>query len=167
MAVPQMTDSAALCRCRWLGGTFVFGVYNGVSAIFALCLPYIAKKIGRKRTHSWALVCGGLGLISIYFATSPNFLIFSMVGVGIAWASILAMPYAMLAGSIPARKMGVYMGIFNLFITIPQIVSGIVNRPIVKYIYGNNAIWAIVMGGVFFLLAAVAVRFVEDKDDVV
>jgi maltose/moltooligosaccharide transporter len=76
------------------------------------------------------------------------------------------MPYAMLAGSIPAHKMGVYMGIFNFFITIPQIVSGVINRPIVKHIYGNHAIWAIVMGGVFFLLAAAAVRFVEDKDDV-
>ncbi|MBC7776585.1 MAG: MFS transporter [Phycisphaerae bacterium] len=149
---------------NWTG--IIFGVYNGVSAIFAMCLPFIAARIGRKKTHSWALICGGLGLISIYFANSPNFLIFSMIGVGIAWASILAMPYAMLAGSIPAHKMGVYMGIFNFFITIPQIVSGVVNRPIVKYLYGNNAIWAIVMGGVFFLLAAIAVRFVEDKDDV-
>jgi maltose/moltooligosaccharide transporter len=90
-----------------------------------------------------------------------------MAGVGIAWASILAMPYAMLAGALPAHKMGVYMGIFNFFITIPQIVSGIINRPIVKYIYSNNAIWAIVMGGIFFLLAALSVRFVEDKDDII
>lgn len=150
---------------NWTG--IIFGVYNGVSAIFALCLPWIAARIGRKKTHSWALVCGGLGLISIYFASSPNFLLISMVGVGIAWASILAMPYAMLAGSIPAHKMGVYMGIFNLFITVPQIVSGIVNRPIVKYLYGNNAIYAIVFGGIFFLLAAFAVRFVDDVDDVV
>jgi len=148
---------------NWTG--IIFGVYNGVSAIFALFLPYIASRIGRKNTHAFALVCGGLGLISIYFADSPNFLIFSMIGVGIAWASILAMPYAMLAGSIPAHKMGVYMGIFNFFITVPQIVSGLVNRPIVQYVYGNNAIWAIVVGGVFFLLAAVAVQFVEDKDD--
>ena len=150
---------------NWTG--IIFGVYNGVSAIFALFLPYIAARIGRKKTHSLALICGGIGLISVYFAPSPNFLLLSMVGVGIAWASILSMPYAMLAGSIPIHKMGVYMGIFNFFITIPQIVSGIVNRPIVQYVYGNNAIWAIVMGGVFFLLAALAVRFVEDKDDVI
>jgi maltose/moltooligosaccharide transporter len=90
-----------------------------------------------------------------------------MVGVGIAWASILAMPYAMLAGSIPAHKMGVYMGIFNFFITIPQIVSGIINRPIVKNLFGNNAIYAIVMAGVFFLFAAAASLFVKDQDDVV
>jgi len=150
---------------NWTG--IIFGVYNGVSAIFALFLPAIAGRIGRKKTHSLALICGGIGLISVYFAPSPNFLLLSMVGVGIAWASILSMPYAMLAGSIPIHKMGVYMGIFNFFITIPQIVSGIVNRPIVQYVYDNNAIWAIVMGGVFFLLAAIAVRFVEDKDDVV
>ncbi len=149
---------------NWTG--VIFGVYNAVSMVFALLLPSIANRLGRKRTHAIALVCGGLGLISIYFATSPTFLIFSMVGIGIAWASILAMPYAMLAGALPANKMGVYMGIFNFFITIPQIVSGVVNRPIVKYLFGNHAIYAIVMAGVFFLLAAASVRFVEDKDDV-
>jgi maltose/moltooligosaccharide transporter len=150
---------------NWTG--IIFGVYNGVSAVFALLLPAIAARIGRKKTHAFSLLCGGIGLISIYFATSPDFLIFSMVGVGIAWASILAMPYAMLAGSLPAHKMGVYMGIFNFFITIPQIVSGVINRPIVKNLFGNNAIYAIVMAGICFLLAAFAVRFVEDKDDVV
>lgn len=164
-AIDDRSSQAFSDAGNWTG--IIFGVYNGVSAIFALCLPYIAARVGRKKTHAIALVCGGLGLISIYFANSPNFLIFSMIGVGIAWASILAMPYAMLAGSIPAHKMGVYMGIFNFFITIPQIVSGVINRPIVKYLYGNNSIWAIVMGGVFFLLAAAAVQFVEDKDDVV
>ncbi|MEO6758900.1 MAG: MFS transporter, partial [Saprospiraceae bacterium] len=86
--------------------------------------------------------------------------------VGIAWASILSMPYAMLAGALPAHKMGIYMGIFNFFITIPQIVSGLINRPIVKYLFGNHAIYAVVMAGVFLLLAAVSVRFVEDKNDV-
>ncbi len=150
---------------NWTG--VIFGVYNAVSAVFALLLPRIAARVGRKKTHTLALIFGGLGLISIYFAPNPNFLILSMVGVGIAWASILAMPYAILAGAIPANKMGVYMGIFNLFITIPQVVSGIVNRPIVHNLFGNKAIYAIVMAGVFFLIAAFCVRFVEDKDDVV
>ncbi len=150
---------------NWTG--VIFGIYNAVSMVFALLLPTIASRLGRKRTHAIALVCGGLGLISIYFATSPVFLIFSMVGVGIAWASILAMPYAMLAGALPAHKMGIYMGIFNFFITVPQIVSGVVNRPIVKYLFGNHAIYAILMAGVFLLLAAASVRFVEDKDDLV
>jgi maltose/moltooligosaccharide transporter len=164
-AINDSSSQAYSDASNWTG--IIFGVYNGVSAIFALFLPSIAARIGRKNTHAMALVCGGLGLLSIYFATSPGFLILSMVGVGIAWASILAMPYAMLAGSLPAHKMGVYMGIFNFFITIPQITSGVVNRPIVKYLYGNNAIWAIVTAGVFFLLAALAVRFVDDQDDTV
>lgn len=164
-AIDDNTSQAFSDAGNWTG--IIFGVYNGVSAVFALFLPFIAQKIGRKNTHSLALMCGSLGLLSMYFAQAPSFLLFSMVGVGIAWASILAMPYAMLAGSLPTHKMGVYMGIFNFFITIPQIVSGIVNRPIVKCLYGNHAIWAIVMGGVFFLLAAISVKFVEDRDDVV
>ena len=99
---------------NWVG--IIFGVYNLVSAIYAIFLPAIARKIGRKLTHAISLTCGGAGLISMFFASSPEMLIFSMIGVGIAWASILAMPYAILAGSIPAGKMGVYMGIFNFFI---------------------------------------------------
>ncbi len=162
-AIDDTTSQAFSDAGNWTG--IIFGVYNLVSAIFALLLPSIAGRIGRKKTHAIALVCGGLGLISIYFATSPNFLLLSMVGVGMAWASILAMPYAMLAGSLPSHKMGVYMGIFNFFITIPQIVSGVVNRPIVHNLFGNNAIYAIVMAGVFFLLAAASVSLVEDKDD--
>lgn len=162
-AIDDTTSQAYSDAGNWTG--VIFGVYNLVSAIFALMLPSIAVRFGRKRTHAFALVCGGLGLLSMYLATSPTFLIFSMIGVGIAWASILAMPYAMLAGSLPAHKMGVYMGIFNFFITIPQIVSGIINRPIVHNIFGNNAIYAIVMAGVFFLLAAASVSLVEDKDD--
>jgi maltose/moltooligosaccharide transporter len=150
---------------NWVG--IIFGVYNGVSAIYALCLPFIAAKLGRKLTHSLSLAAGGVGLISIYFIHDPNLLLFSMVGVGIAWASILAMPYAILAGSIPPLKMGIYMGVFNFFITLPQIVNGIIGGPIVKYIYGSQAIYSLVMAGVFLLLAALSVRFVDDRDDVV
>lgn len=147
----------------WVG--IIFGVYNGVSAIIAFFLPFIAKKIGRKTTHAIALVIGGLGLISIYFVSSPNMLIVSMVAVGIAWASILAMPYAILAGSIPARKMGVYMGIFNFFIVLPQIINALIGGPIVKYLYGGNPIFALVTSGVAFLIAAVCVLKVYDVDD--
>ena len=130
-------------------------------------LPFIAAKIGRKLTHSVSLVAGGIGLISIYFIHDPHLLIYSMIGVGMAWASILAMPYAILAGAIPPQKMGIYMGVFNFFITLPQIFNGIVGGPIVKYVYGSQAIYSIVMAGVFLLIAAFCVRFVEDKDDVV
>lgn len=147
----------------WVG--IIFGVYNGVSAIIAFFLPFIAKKIGRKTTHATALVIGGLGLIYIYFVSSPNMLIVSMIAVGVAWASILAMPYAILAGSIPARKMGVYMGIFNFFIVLPQIINAIIGGPIVKYLYGGNPIFALVTSGVAFLIAAVCVLKVYDVDD--
>lgn len=150
---------------NWVG--IIFGVYNGVSAIYALFLPAIAAKIGRKFTHSISLFLGGIGLISIYFIHDPKLLLFSMVGVGIAWASILAMPYAILAGSIPARKMGIYMGVFNFFITLPQIFNGIVGGPIVKYVYNSNAIYSIVMAGVFFIIGGICVRFVDDNDDIV
>ncbi len=148
---------------NWVG--IIFGVYNGVSAIYAIFLPFIARKLGRKTTHAVSLVCGGFGLISIYFVSDPNYLIFSMIGVGIAWASILAMPYAILAGAIPPTKMGIYMGIFNFFITLPQIINGIIGGPIVKYVYGSHAIYALVMAGVFMFLAAASVIVVEDKDD--
>lgn len=141
---------------------FIFGIYNGVSAIYALLLPSIAARFGRKRTHAFSLICGGIGLISMYFAPDKEFLIFSMVGVGLAWASILAMPYAILAGSIPSGKMGVYMGIFNFFITFPQIVNGIFGGPIVKHVYQNNAIYAIFLAGIFLILAAVASLYVQD-----
>jgi maltose/moltooligosaccharide transporter len=146
---------------NWVG--IIFGVYNGVSAIYAMFLPRIASKIGNKSTHAFSLVMGGLGLISIYFISNPDYLILSMVGVGMAWASILAMPYALLAGSIPVHKMGVYMGIFNFFITIPQIVNGIIGGPIVKHFYGGNAIYAIVMAGIFFILGAISVLLIKEK----
>lgn len=148
----------------------IFGVYNAVAAVFALLLPYIAQKVGRKMTHAICLGIGGIGLISIILITSPDMkwlLNLSMVGVGIAWASILAMPYAILAGSIPAKKMGVYMGIFNFFITFPQIVNGIFGGPIVKHFYHGQAVYAIFTAGLLLIIGAVSVYFVSDKDDVV
>jgi maltose/moltooligosaccharide transporter len=165
VAVNDASSPAFQEAGNWVG--IIFGFYNLVSAIYAFALPSIAKRIGRRRTHSLSLVAGAIGLISIYFISNPNILIFSMVGVGMAWASILAMPYAILAGSIPPRKMGIYMGIFNFFITFPQIVNGVFGGPIVKYLYDDRAIFALVTSGVFFLIGAVAALYVEDKDDVV
>jgi maltose/moltooligosaccharide transporter len=146
---------------NWVG--VIFGVYNAVSAIYAFFLPKIANKYGKKNTHAFSLFVGGLSLISIFFINNHQLLIIPMIGVGFAWASILAMPYAILAGSIPSKKMGIYMGIFNFFITFPQILNGIIGGPIVKNLYGNQAIFAIVGGGVFFLIAAFSVRFVDDN----
>lgn len=147
----------------WVG--IIFGVYNLVSAIVAFTLPYIAKQIGRRKTHALSLVLGGIGLISMYFMPNKEALIFSMILVGFAWASILAMPYAILAGSIHPKKMGVYMGIFNFFIVIPQIVNALIGGPLVKYVYGDHAIYAIVMSGISFLIAAFLVIKVKDNVD--
>ncbi|PKP53424.1 MAG: MFS transporter [Bacteroidetes bacterium HGW-Bacteroidetes-1] len=148
----------------------IFGVYNLVAAMFAMALPVIAAKVGRRMTHSICLSLGGIGMISMVLVTSPDMkwlLNISMIGIGIAWASILAMPYAILAGSIPVRKMGVYMGIFNFFITFPQIVNGVFGGPIVKYVYGGQAIYALVAAGFMLILGAISVIFVKDKDDIV
>ncbi|MBN8652727.1 MAG: MFS transporter [Cytophagales bacterium] len=163
--LPQDDRSSVMFNdaANWVG--IIFGVYNGVSAIYALMLPFIAAKVGRKTTHAVSLTAGGLGLISIYFIHDPTILLFSMIGVGMAWASILAMPYAILAGSIPPHKMGIYMGVFNFFITLPQIINGVIGGPIVKHFYNSQAIYAIVMAGVFLLIAAFCVRFVKDTDD--
>ncbi|AMR31296.1 MFS transporter [Mucilaginibacter sp. PAMC 26640] len=146
--------------------TLMFGVYNGVSAVYALCLPAIARATSRKLAHSFSLIAGGIGLISIFFVQDPNMLIISMIGIGLAWASILAMPYAILSGSIPAKKMGVYMGIFNFFITFPQIVNGFFGGWIVKSLFGGQSIYALVLAGIFMLCAAVSVIYVQDGTDI-
>ena len=159
----QVSDSKSVefqSAGDWVG--IIFGVYNFVSAIVAFGLPYIAKQIGRRQTHALCLVLGGIGLISMYFMPNKEALIFSMVLVGFAWASILSMPYAILAGSIQPKKMGVYMGIFNFFIVIPQIINALIGGPLVKYVYGDHAIFALVMSGVSFLIAAALVFKVKD-----
>ncbi|MFI2744555.1 MFS transporter [Zhouia sp. PK063] len=147
----------------WVG--ILFGVYNGVSAVFAFLLPAIAKKLGRKRTHALSLLIGGLGLLSMYIMPDKNWLLLSMVLVGVGWASILAMPYAILAGSIPSHKMGVYMGIFNFFIVIPQILNALIGGPLVAYLYHGDAIYAILISGISLLIAAVLTLKVKDVDD--
>ncbi len=147
----------------WVG--VLQGIYNGVAAVFAFLLPLIAGKIGRRATHAISLLAGALGFASFFIFKDPNMLIISMIGVGIAWGSILAMPYSILAGSLPAAKMGVYMGIFNFFITIPQICNGLLGGLMVKYLYGGHTIYAMVFSGVCLLIAAISVLAVEDKDD--
>jgi maltose/moltooligosaccharide transporter len=139
-----------------------FGVYNFIAMIYSLFLPLVARLIGRKFTHAVSLIAGGVGLISIYFIQDPSMLKFSMVGVGLAWASILAMPYVILSGSIPAGKLGIYMGIFNFFITLPQIINGLFGGWIVKHLYGGKPIYAIVLAGIFMICAAISVIYVYD-----
>jgi len=145
----------------WVG--ILFGIYNGVSAIIALSLPLIAKRLSKKVTHSIALCIGGVSLLSFLIFSDPNYLIIPMIGIGIAWGSILAMPYAMLASSIPPKRMGIYMGLFNMSITIPQIVSGVFSGLILKYFFDGNPILSIVMAGGSMFLGAVAALFIKEK----
>ena len=145
----------------WVG--FCFAVYNGVAALVAFTLPVLARYTSRRITHLICLVLGGLGLISVYFFNDPKLLLLSMVGVGFAWASILSMPYAMLAGALPSNKMGYYMGVFNFFIVIPQIVAATILGFIVGKFFGGEAIYALVVGGVGMILAGLLCLIVEDK----
>lgn len=161
---PGDTTSAQFAdAANWVA--FLFGIYNGISAAYALILPWIADKTSRKIAHAFSLVCGGAGLLSIYFITNPDYLIFSMIGIGLAWGSILSMPYAILSSSIPARKMGVYMGIFNYFITMPQIVNGFFGGMIVKQFYNGEAIYAIVLAGIFMILGAISVLYIQNNKE--
>lgn len=149
----------------WVG--ILFGIYNLVSIPVALSLSKISQRFGRKKTHMYALIIGGVSFLSIYIMPDRYWLILSMVGIGVAWASILSMPYAILAGAINPKKMGVYMGIFNFFIVLPQILNGIVGGPMVKYFYNDQAIYALVLSGISMLLAAALVKRVKDEDDIV
>lgn len=148
---------------NWVG--VLFGIYNGVAALFAMALPWIAGKISRKGAHAISLSIGAIALISIFFIKDPILLIIPMVGIGIAWASILSMPYAILAGSIPAAKMGIYMGLFNFFITMPQIVNGVFGGPIIKRIFDSQAVYALIIAGISLIIAAISVVFVDDKEE--
>ncbi len=147
---------------NWVG--ILFGVYNGVSAIIALSLPLVAKKIGRRLTHALALTIGGLAFLSFYIINDHQMLIIPMIGIGIAWGSILAMPYAMLANSLPAKQMGMFMGLFNMSITIPQIINGVFGGLILKYVFNSDPIYSIIMAGVFMFLGAISTVFVKEKD---
>lgn len=145
----------------WVGN--LFSVYNGFAAIVAFLLPVIAKKTNRKITHLIALTCGGLGFISMYFIKDPTLLMIPMLGIGFAWASILSMPYAILTGALPSNKMGVYMGIFNFFIVIPQILAASILGFMVKNLFGGETIYAIVLGGVSMILAGFLTLLIDDK----
>lgn len=149
----------------WVG--VMFGVYNGVAALVAFALAPLAKKMSRKMVHALALILGGLGLISVYFFSSPAMLMVSMIGVGIAWASILSMPYAILAGSLPSSKMGLYMGIFNFFIVLPQLLAATILGYVTRSIFEGEAVLALMLGGAVMLIAAITMYFVDDVDDVV
>ncbi|HXC72799.1 MAG TPA: MFS transporter [Pyrinomonadaceae bacterium] len=157
---PDETSPLFARATEW--GGLCFAVYNVVCFVIAFLLPSLAKKTSRKTVHIIALVCGGIGLISVLFVTNKWVLFGSMAGVGIAWASILSMPYVMLSTAVPPARMGVYMGVFNLFIVIPQIVMSLIVPNIFNNVLGGDPRNAVVLGGISLLVAAVTVLGVRD-----
>ncbi len=156
-AVRRAFDEAG----NWVG--ICFAVYSLVAAIFSVLMPMIIRRSSRKTVYAGSLLLGGLGYISTFFFHNQYMLLISMVGVGIAWAGILAMPYAILSGSLPAKRMGIYMGLFNLTVVIPQILSGLFGGPILRNYFGGQGIYILIMAGVIMVIGAFLVSFVEDK----
>ncbi len=156
---PRFTDGQA-----WGGNAFA--IYSIVCFVIAFLLPPLARATSRKTVHAVALICGAVGLLSVYVIHDKSVLLLTMIGVGIAWASILAMPYAILSGALPAARMGVYMGIFNFFIVIPEIIASFLFGPIIRAIFGpdnpRSPMFVVMAGGVFLLLGAVSVLWVKD-----
>jgi maltose/moltooligosaccharide transporter len=147
-------------------GGFVFAFYSITCFVTALALPRLAAATSRKTVHASALVCGGVGLLSMYLIRDQYLLILSMVGVGIAWASILSMPYAILSGALPPDRMGVYMGVFNFFIVIPEILAALTFGPLTRALFGegnpNSPLYVVMIGGACLLAAAACVTIVHD-----
>ena len=157
---PLPTSTGYAQGADWVG--VLMGVYNGVAALAAFMIPVLARKIGRRGAHALNLALGGLGLIGIFLIRDPALLWLPMIGVGFAWASIVSMPYAILSGAVPGRKMGVYMGIFNIFIVVPQLVAATILGLVLKSLFDGQAIWALVIGGVSFFIAALAALRVKE-----
>ena len=149
---------------EWGGFTFAF--YSITCFLVALALPRLAELTSRKTVHASALLCGAAGLLSVYFIQDRYLLLLTMVGVGIAWASILSMPYAILSTAVPAHRMGVYMGVFNFFIVIPEIVAALGFGPLIRLVFGagnpNAPLYVVMMGGGFLFIASLCVGFVRD-----
>ncbi|MBX9670517.1 MAG: MFS transporter [Candidatus Obscuribacterales bacterium] len=148
---------------EWAG--WCFAVYSIVCFLVAFILPKIAQRTSRKLVHSIALTLGGLSLLSTYFITDANTLQWTMIGVGIAWSSILSIPYAILSTALPANRMGVFMGVFNFFIVIPEIIASLAFQPLVKNVFHNDPLYVVMMGGACLLVAAVLVVRVDDTNE--
>jgi maltose/moltooligosaccharide transporter len=159
---PRFADGQA-----WGGNAFA--IYSITCFLVAFLLPPLARATNRKTVHAVSLLCGALGLLSVYFIQDKGILLLSMIGVGIAWASILSMPYAILSGALPATRMGVYMGIFNFFIVIPEIIASFCFGPVIRAVFGRDnsdaPMYIVMAGGVFLALAALSVLLVQDVAD--
>lgn len=149
----------------WVG--ICFAAYNGISALAAFVLPWLASRIGRRGVHALCLALGGVALIGMNLISDPRWLLINMVGIGFAWASILCMPYAILAGALPARRMGFYMGVFNFFIVLPQVLAAGILGYITREYFDGNAMSALALGGASMLLAALMTLKVKDVDEAV
>jgi maltose/moltooligosaccharide transporter len=145
---------------NWVG--ICFASYSVFAALFSILMPRLIRLTSRKIVYSFALIMGGLGYISMMFFKDPNMLFVSMFGIGIAWAAILAMPYAILSGSLPQKRMGIYMGLFNLTVVIPQIISGLFSGMILKNVFHEHAIYILVLAGAFMMIGSIFVFIVKD-----
>jgi len=150
-------------------GGFAMSFMNITCFAVAFLLPKLAAATSRKMVHALCLTCGAVGLLSVAVISNPWLLILSMVGVGIAWASILSLPYAILSGSLPAARMGVYMGVFNFFIVIPEIIQALTFGPLIRNLFGENnprsPLYVVLIGGCFMVIAALLVLRVRDVAD--
>lgn len=159
---PRFIDGQA-----WGGNAFA--IYSITCFAVAFLLPPLARATSRKTVHAISLLCGAAGLLSVYFIQDKGILLLTMIGVGVAWASILSMPYAILSGALPAARMGVYMGIFNFFIVIPEIIASFAFGPIIRGVFGpdnpNSPMYVVMAGGIFLLFAALSVLLVQDVAD--
>lgn len=158
------TDTASAAYnegANWVG--VLFAAYNGFAALAAILIPSMVRAVGLRMSHLVNVSLGGLGLLSLILIRDPQWLLLSMVGVGFAWASILSLPYALLSDSLPAHKMGVYMGIFNFFIVIPQLVAASVLGFLLKVFAGGQPIYALAIGGASLLLAGLFVLRVKES----
>jgi maltose/moltooligosaccharide transporter len=155
------TTSAAYNEgANWVG--VLFAAYNGFAALAAIVIPKMVSRFGLRTSHLINAVLGGLGLLSIVFLRDPQWLLLSMLGVGFAWASILSLPYALLSDSVPAQKMGVYMGIFNFFIVIPQLVAASLLGFMLRTLFDGQPIYALAIGGISMVVAGLCVLRVRE-----
>jgi maltose/moltooligosaccharide transporter len=157
MSIRKAFDEAG----NWVG--ICFALYSLIAALYSVTMPRLIEKTSRKFVFSLSLFCGGLGLVSTFFFTNQYMLLISMVGLGMAWAAILAIPYAILSGTLPAKRMGIYMGLFNLTVVVPQIISGIFGGPILRNFFDGEGIYILVLAGIIMILGAISVKFVKEE----
>jgi maltose/moltooligosaccharide transporter len=157
----DVTSSAYNDGADWVG--VLFAAYNGFAALAAIAIPFVAGRLGCRLCHLFNMTLGGICLISFYFISNPDLLLVPMIGVGIAWASILSLPYALLSSNLPSHKMGIYMGIFNFFIVIPQLVAASVLGLVLRRFFGLESIYGLVIGGVLMIVAGLATLLVDKE----